>query len=109
MNNADTPLTHDEHRELADEMLDGTKSLTTVIFKTIGEGIQNDNKSLNNIKSTLDLLHILGFSYFIGNFADRDRYEGLVCPFRIFVDKVVTHLRSLDLDKTADILFENMT
>ena len=107
MNNSDTPLTHDEHRELAEEMLDGTKDLNTYTVKVIGEGIENQTTHLETILLTLFWLSTLGESYFKGHFADRGRYESLVCPFWIFTQMIVKKLKELDLTLVADLLYEN--
>ena len=54
MENSDnSDLTHDEHKEIAADMLDGTKDLVPFTFKIIGEGIQNKTMSLENIRCTL--------------------------------------------------------
>jgi hypothetical protein len=81
MENLDTLLTHDEHREISSDMLNETKDLTTNTVKMIVEGIQNENKNLETILYTLACLSTFGYSYFKGNFADRGRYENLICPF----------------------------
>ena len=84
MNNNDNPiapLTHEEHRIMANDILLETKNLSTNTFKIIGEGIENKNYNLETILLTLVWFDILGESYFKGNFADRGRFESLVCPF----------------------------
>ena len=107
MDNSDTPLTHDEHREASSEMLDGTKDLTQNTVKMIGEGIQNDNKNLQTILFTLVWLSTFGFSYFKGHFADRGRYENLVCPFTGFFQMILNKLVELNLPQIANRLLIN--
>ena len=85
MSNTDNPdLTHDEHKEMASDMLKETKDLTPFTFGFVGEYIQNEDKNLQTILFTLVWLSTFGYSYFKGGFADRGRYESLVCPFTVF-------------------------
>ena len=57
---------------------------------------------LENIRCTLVWLHFLGLSFHFGNFADRGRYECLVCPFSIFFDSIITKLVELNFTKCVD-------
>ena len=107
MDNYDTPLTHDEHKEVSADMLVETKDLTTNTIKIIGEGFQNENKNLDTILFTLVSLSTFGLSYFKGNFADRGRYESLICPFWIFFDMIIGKLKELNYILHADNLLEN--
>ena len=105
---SDMPLSHDEHKIISANMLDETKNLTSVAIKIIGEGISNNNRNLENIRLTLIWFHILGDSYFKGNFADRGRYEILVLPdFVGFFNMIITYLRELKFMCTADTLLSN--
>ena len=89
-------------------MLDGTKDLSTVTVKDIGEGIQNVNINLENILYTLIWLSTLGESYFKGNFADRGRFESLVLPdYMGFLNLILNKLGELGLTLNADRLLEN--
>ena len=108
MNNSDNPdLTHDDHKEIATDMLKGTKDLVPFTFKILGEGIQNKTKSLDNIRCTLVWLHFLGLSYYYGNFADRGRYESLISPFSIYFEMILTKIRELDLHQVAEMMLKN--
>ena len=108
MNNADKPFTHNNHRELAEKMLIGTKDLSPITVKIIGETIQNVDTNLSNIKFTLALFNILGFSYFTGNFANRSRFVSLVCQFEAFIHIIITKLRELGHNLTANTLLINI-
>ena len=89
-------------------MLDETKNLTQNTVKMIGEGIQNENNNLETILFTLVWLSTFGFSYFKGHFADRGRYESLICPFSIFrFEMIVSKLKELDLSEVSDLFLEN--
>ena len=88
-------------------MLVGTKDLKRFTVKVIGEGIQNKTKALENTRSTFFWLHFLGLSFHLGNFADRGRYESLVCPFSIFFDLITTKLSELDFTEIIDTLIAN--
>jgi hypothetical protein len=88
-------------------MLVETKDLTPFTFGFIGEGFQNENKNLETILFTLVQLSTFGYSYFKGNFADRGRYESLVCPFFIFLQMIATKLREFFYPQSADRLLEN--
>ena len=103
-NNSDMPLTHDEHKEASSDMLNDTKDLTQNTVKIIGEGIQNENKNLETILFTLVWLSTFGYSYFKGNFADRGRYESLICPFTVFFDMIFCKVKELDFPKVTDRL-----
>ena len=107
MDKALSPSTHAEHQEVASDMLVATKNLEPFTFKIIGEGIYNKTKDLENIKCTLGWLHFLGLSFHLGNFADRGRYESLVCPFSIFFDLITTKLSELDFTEIIDTLVAN--
>ena len=88
-------------------MLNETKDLTQNTVKIIGEGIQNENKHLETILFTLVWLSTFGYSYFKGNFADRGRYESLICPFWIFFDMLISKLKELNLPMIAEKLLKN--
>ena len=61
MNNTDGPdLTHDEHKEIAEDMLKETKDLTPFTFGFIGEAIQTPDKNLETILFTLVWLSTFG-------------------------------------------------
>ena len=108
MNNSNNlDLTHDEHKEIAEDMLNETKDLTPFTLKIVGEYFANDNKNLETILFTLVWLSTLGFSYFKGDFVDRGRYETLVCPFLVFLEKIVNKLRELKFLWAVDKLLEN--
>ena len=108
MSNTDNPdLTHDEHKEIASDMLKETKDLTPFTFGFVGEYIQTEDKNLETILFTLIWLSTFGYSYFRGGFADRGRYESLVCPFSVFFQMMVTKLGELDLPLVAVKLSEN--
>jgi hypothetical protein len=88
-------------------MLNDTKDLTQNTVKIIGEGFHNENKNLDTILFTLALLSTLGLSYFKGHFADRGRYESLVCPFTVFFEMIIAKLGELNLPECIDLLIPN--
>jgi hypothetical protein len=100
-------LTHDDHKEIAADMLKETKDLTPFTFGFVGEYIQTENKDLETILFTLVWLSTFGYSYFKGGFADRGRYESLVCPFTVFLQLIATKLGELDFPLIAAKLLEN--
>jgi polyferredoxin len=88
-------------------MLIKTKDLTPITFGLIGEAIQTENKNLETILFTLAWLSTFGYSYFKGSFADRRRYENLICPFSVYFEMIVTKLGELDLPLITANLVKN--
>jgi hypothetical protein len=52
-------------------------------------------------------LSTFGYSYFKGNFADRGRYESLVCPFSVFFQMIISKLEKLNFTETMENLKAN--
>ena len=61
-------------------------------MKLKGECIQNLDLNLTNLLHTLTHFHPLGKSFFIGNFQDRMKYQGLVDLYEIYFEMIYAKL-----------------